>query len=651
MAENDRGHQNPTFTMDETDKKSNEESRCVEITREIKKRSKWNNEIEFLMSCIAISIGFGNIWRFPFTAYENGGGVFLIPYIIVLFLVGKPIYYMEIILGQFSSSSSINVWNISPGFSGIGWSQFYCNTALMTYYSSLMALTLFFLIASFSAELPWAKCREEWLDYCIDSSHQIDNNTSNITSFVQLLNEKERRSSAELYFLKVVLQEKDSIDDGIGLPSWKLTLCLLVSWISVILITSQGVKSSGKASYFLAIFPYIILFSLLIRAVTLDGAATGILFFVTPKWSKLFEPSVWYAAITQCFFSLSVCFGPILTYSSHNDFKHNLYRDVLIVTTLDTFTSFIAGCTIFGILGNLAHKMGLEDISKVVKSGVGLAFVSYPDAIAKFNVVPQLFAVLFFVMMFVLGVGSIVGMVSGLAHSLKEKLPNVQIWKIVLCICSMSFAASTIYVTPVRGGQFLLNLVDYYGTSFVVFFVASFEITAIMWVYELIVTFTYTLKLKRSIIFLQTGIENFLNDVEFMLDRKTGSYWRICWFLVTPLILLFIFFYTFATLQLLTYGKKEYPISAHAAGIVVSCLGIFQIPFWMIVKLLKNRNLPLSKFGFFFVEYKKVFSANLAMGAKGYRAQKGLASIQRGEREAEKSQKEAKMGSIDTHFD
>lgn len=308
------------------------------------------------------------------------------------------------------------------------------------------------------------------------------------------------------------------------------------------------------------------------RAVTLDGAATGILFFVTPEWSKLFEPSVWYAAVTQCFFSLSVCFGPILTYSSHNDFKHNLYRDVLIVTTLDTLTSFIAGCTIFGILGNLAHKMGLEDINKVVKSGVGLAFISYPDAIAKFNVVPQLFAVLFFVMMFVLGVGSIVGMVSGLAHSLKEKLPNVQMWKIVLCICSMSFAVSTIYVTP--GGQFLLSLVDYYGTSFVVFFLASFEITAIMWVY---------------------GIENFLNDVEFMLSRRTGSYWRICWFLVTPFILLFIFLYTFATLQPLTYGEKEYPISAHAAGIVVSCLGIFQIPFWMIVKLLKNRSLPLSK--------------------------------------------------------
>ncbi|CAK9801909.1 Sodium-dependent nutrient amino acid transporter 1 [Anthophora plagiata] len=549
-------------------------SQYSEGMKETEVRSTWNNGIEFLMSCIAISIGFGNIWRFPFTAYENGGGAFLIPYIIVLFLVGKPFYYLEMIVGQFSSSSSIRVWNMSPAFIGVGWSQFCSNVALMTYYSSLMSLTLFFLIASFSAELPWAKCREEWADYCIDSGRKIesDTNTSNISTFAELLADKQKKSSAELYFLKVVLQEKDSIDDGIGLPDWKLTLCLLVSWISVILITFQGVKSSGKASYFLAIFPYIILISLLVRGVTLEGAGNGILFFITPRWSKLLDPTVWYAAVTQCFFSLSVCFGAIITYSSHNDFIHNIYRDALIVTSVDTVTSFIAGCTIFGILGNLAYEMGMDDIDKVVNSGAGLAFVSYPDAIAKFNFLPQLFAVLFFVMMFVLGVGSIVGMVSGIVTALKEKLPNVQIWKIVITVCSMGFAVSTVYITP--GGQFLLTLVDYYGTSFVVFVLAFFEITAVTWLY---------------------GIENLLDDVEFMLNRKPSSYWRICWFLVTPLILLVIFFYTVATLSPLTYGGKGYPASAHAAGIVILCFSIFQIPFWMIIEMLKNRNLSLSQ--------------------------------------------------------
>lgn len=81
-------------------------------------RVTWNNSIEFLMSCIAVSVGFGNIWRFPFTAYENGGGAFLIPYVIVLFLVGKPFYFLEMILGQFSSKSSVKVWAMSPGFTG-----------------------------------------------------------------------------------------------------------------------------------------------------------------------------------------------------------------------------------------------------------------------------------------------------------------------------------------------------------------------------------------------------------------------------------------------------------------------------------------------------------------------------------------------------
>ncbi|XP_076183506.1 sodium-dependent nutrient amino acid transporter 1 [Ptiloglossa arizonensis] len=583
------GHQNAAFVVDEKDQR-----RCSEVSRESSSRyslatedlgvkSSWNNSIEFLMSCIAMSVGFGNIWRFPFTTYENGGGAFLIPYIIVLFVVGKPFYYLEMILGQFTSSSSIRIWNMSPAFVGVGWAQFCSNVALMTYYSSLMGLTLFFLIASFSAELPWAKCREELGNYCVDSARMLNissestnviegTRSEGVNMFNLLVTDEQYRSSAELYFSKVVLRERDNIDDGIGLPDWRLTLCLFGSWLSVILITFQGVKSSGKFSYFLAIFPYIILISLLIRAVTLEGAGNGILYFITPKWSKLLEPTVWYAAITQCFFSLSVCFGSIVTYSSHNDFKHNIYRDAMIVTSLDTVTSMIAGCTIFGILGNLAHEMDITDIDKVVNSGIALAFVSYPDAIAKFNFLPQLFAVLFFVMMFVLGVGSMVGMVSGIITVLKEKLPNMKIWQITVPVSLVGFAVSTVYVTP--GGQFLLMLVDYYGTSFVVFILASFEITATTWLY---------------------GIENLVDDVEFMLDRKTTSYWRICWFIVTPLILIIVFLYTVATLTPLTYGGKGFPVSAHAAGAVVLCFGVFQIPFWMAVEMIKNRRLPLSQ--------------------------------------------------------
>lgn len=71
------------------------------------------------MSCIAMSVGLGNIWRFPFTAYENGGGAFLIPYIIILLIVGRPLYYMEMGLGQFSSRGNVKMFNsLSPALKG-----------------------------------------------------------------------------------------------------------------------------------------------------------------------------------------------------------------------------------------------------------------------------------------------------------------------------------------------------------------------------------------------------------------------------------------------------------------------------------------------------------------------------------------------------
>ncbi|XP_011705286.1 PREDICTED: sodium-dependent nutrient amino acid transporter 1-like isoform X3 [Wasmannia auropunctata] len=540
-----------------------------------KERATWNNSMEFLMSCIAVSVGFGNIWRFPFTAYENGGGAFLIPYVILLFLVGKPFYFLEMIIGQFSGCSSVKVWSMSPGFVGVGWAQFCSTIALATYYSSLMALTLYYLIASFSAELPWATCLEEWGDACVDSStkrnHSADSTTEgNVNVLNDFLNSSGKlQSSAELYFSRVVLHEKENIDDGIGWPDWKLTMCLLGSWTAVCMVLFQGVKSSGRFSYFLAIFPYIVLIALLVRAVTLDGSINGILYFITPKWSKLLEPTVWYAAVTQCFFSLSVCFGSIITYSSHNSFKHNIYRDVMIITSLDTVTSMLAGCTIFGILGNLAYELGVEDISKVVRGGAGLAFVSYPDAIAKFNFLPQLFAILFFFMMFVLGVGSAVGMTTGIITVINEQFPKLKTWQIVVPTCLLGFSIGTVYVTP--GGQFILTLVDYYGTSFVVFILASFEMTGVIWFY---------------------GLENFLEDFEFMLDRKPSVYWRICWFIMTPLILITIFIYTIATLSPLTYGGTSLPRYAHAVGWTILCFGVLQIPLWMLIAMLKNWELP-----------------------------------------------------------
>lgn len=125
-------------------------------------------------------------------------------------------------------------------------------------------------------------------------------------------------------------------------------------------------------------------------------------------------------------------------------------RDVMIVTTLDTFTSLMAGCTIFGILGNLAHEMKTKDIEKVVRGGIGLAFISYPDALSRFTFVPQLFSVLFFIMLFVLGIGSAVALCGAVFSIFRDHLPNIRQWLLVLCVTCFGFVVSLVYITPVR---------------------------------------------------------------------------------------------------------------------------------------------------------------------------------------------------------
>lgn len=240
--------------------------------------------------------------------------------------------------------------------------------------------------------------------------------------------------------------------DGIGAPIWNLIGFVVLSWTFVFFILLKGVKSIGKASYVLAIFPYVVLTILLIRALTLPGSFNGIKYLFTPQWDKVLEPQVWYAAVTQVFFSLNIFFGAIFMYSSFNKFTHNVYRDANIVTTLDAFTSLLAGCCIFGIIGHHAHELGVEDISSVVKQGPGLAFISYPDAISKITFAPQVFSVLFFIMLYLLGVGSILAMASTATTIIKDHFKKIKHWQAALLFAVFGAISGSIYLTEVRFG-------------------------------------------------------------------------------------------------------------------------------------------------------------------------------------------------------
>ncbi|XP_057168380.1 sodium-dependent proline transporter isoform X1 [Ursus arctos] len=327
-------------------------------------RGNWTGKLDFLLSCIGYCVGLGNVWRFPYRAYTNGGGAFLVPYFLMLAICGIPLFFLELSLGQFSSLGPLAVWKISPLFKGAGAATLLIVGLVAIYYNAIIAYVLFYLFASLTSSLPWEHCGNWWnTDLCLEHRGSKDGNGAlplNLTSTV---------SPSEEYWSRYVLHIQGS--RGIGSPGgirWNLCLCLLLAWVIVFLCILKGVKSSGKVVYFTATFPYLILLMLLVRGVTLPGAWKGIQFYLTPQFHHLLSSKVWVEAALQIFYSLGVGFGGLLTFASYNTFHQNIYRDTFIVTLGNAITSILAGFAIFSVLGYMSQELGVpvDQVAKAV---------------------------------------------------------------------------------------------------------------------------------------------------------------------------------------------------------------------------------------------------------------------------------------------
>eukprot|EP00088_Acartia_fossae_P026331 TRINITY_DN27144_c1_g1_i9.p1 TRINITY_DN27144_c1_g1~~TRINITY_DN27144_c1_g1_i9.p1 ORF type:complete len:677 (-),score=225.64 TRINITY_DN27144_c1_g1_i9:321-2351(-) len=525
-------------------------------------RQTWDNPIEFLLSCISMSVGLGNVWRFPFTAFENGGGAFLIPYLIVLLLIGRPLYLLELSIGQFSSSGCVKMWDLAPAFRGIGYGQSLATFIVCSYYCVLIGISCYYLFSSMQSVLPWTVCHPELAEnstICLPSSH----NKSELNLTMESGENMTVVASTEQFFRRGVLKEVADISNGIGMPDPALVGCLVLCWLMIYLTLRKGVSSSGKVAYFTALFPYAVMLTLLVRGLTLPGSLEGIIFLFTPQWEKLLEMKVWYAAVTQSFFSLGIGFGCIITFSSYNRFNHNIYRDATIISIADTFTSTLAGIITFSILGHLAHELGVP-IENVVKSGAGLAFISYPEVVAKFEFAPQLFAVLFFLMLITLGLGSAVGFVNVITTLLKDICPGLSKSTISGLVCLAGVAAGIVFTTP--GGQPMLELVDYYGGSLLILAMAVCEVFVLAWVY---------------------GTNRIIRDLKFMMHRELGVYWRFCWTYLIPLTLTSILAYTIIFYEPVKYAKVELPLGAQLVGWAMFVTGLLAIASFMVFEFVR----------------------------------------------------------------
>uniref|UniRef100_A0A0X3PNC8 Transporter n=1 Tax=Schistocephalus solidus TaxID=70667 RepID=A0A0X3PNC8_SCHSO len=553
---------NPELQKQPDDAKMDQEdnSSTIEVNYDhvnVPGRGTWGGKIEFILTCVSFAVGLGNVWRFPYLCFKNGGGAFLIPYVIMLAAMGLPLFFMEFAFGQFASVGPVSVWSISPLFKGVGYAMTTVIWLVQVYYNVIVAQAFLYLFVSFNSRPPWSSCGNWWNNpvTCLDQT-----NSTNTT--VPL---KETTSASSEYYYNYILRLSSGIDE-IGTPVWHLTLCLLLAWILCCLVLIKGVKSLGKTSYFTAIFPYIMLTILLIRVALLPGSLEGVKYYLTPDFSKLKDATAWTDAATQLFFSLSCCNGGLIALSSYNKFNNNCCRDAILVACINCLTSIYAGFVVFSTLGFMAVTRGVG-IADVAASGPGLVFVVYPEAINQMPL-PVLWAVFFFLMLVTLGLGSEFPLVETLLSTAQDEFrqygylqtkASQMIFRV--CLCSFNFLIALPMVC--NGGFYLLNLIDSALSGYPLLFICLAEVTVICYVY---------------------GLNQFRRDIELMTTVRPNWYWRITWLVITPLTAIGLIIFKIVTERPLTLDKYEYPAWAQVFGRLIGVFPIVCIPAWFIFK-------------------------------------------------------------------
>ncbi|KAM6343567.1 sodium- and chloride-dependent glycine transporter 1 isoform 1-T3 [Alca torda] len=531
------------------------------------KRGNWGNQIEFVLTSVGYAVGLGNVWRFPYLCYRNGGGAFMFPYFIMLVFCGIPLFFMELSFGQFASQGCLGVWRVSPMFKGVGYGMMVVSTYIGIYYNVVICIAFYYFFVSMTRVLPWTYCSNAW--NTPDCVGVLDGNVSsraalNLTRFLNTT--QKRTSPSEEYWRRYVLDLSDDIGN-LGEVRLPLLGCLGVSWVVVFLCLIKGVKSSGKVVYFTATFPYVVLTILFVRGITLEGALTGIMYYLTPQWDKILDAKVWGDAASQIFYSLGCAWGGLITMASYNKFHNNCYRDSIIISITNCATSVYAGFVIFSILGFMANHLGV-DVSKVADHGPGLAFVAYPEALTLLPISP-LWSILFFFMLILLGLGTQFCLLETLVTAIVDEVGNEWIIRrktfVTLGVAVVGFLLGVPLTT--QAGIYWLLLMDNYAASFSLVVISCIMCVAIMYIY---------------------GHRNYFKDIEMMLGFPPPLFFQICWRFISPAIIFFILVFTVIQYRPISYNDYIYPTWAISIGFLMALSSVICIPIYAIYKVCRS---------------------------------------------------------------
>ncbi len=443
-------------------------------------REQWGSRVGFILAAVGSAIGLGNIWRFPYMAYENGGGAFFIPYLFAMLTAGIPFMIMEFTVGSRLRSAAPRAFaKINAKLEWLGWFQVFIAAIIAVYYVAIIGWSI------------------SYIGFAFTQSWGADTNA---------------------FFFGEYLKLGDNAPTSLGSIQTHIAGPMMLAWGLTFLAIFSGIKGGiERASKVMMPVLFFLVLGLIIRVCMLPGASAGLNFMFKPDFSRILDPSVWSAAYGQIFFTLSVGFAIMLAYSSYLPKKSDISNNAMMTVFINCGFSIMAGIMIFSILGYMANEQGVA-ITEVVSGGVGLAFVTLPAAINLLPA-PQILGPLFFIALTVAGLSSMISIIEAVTSAIidKSKLPRKVVASLV---CGIGALASLAFAT--NGGLLLLDLVDYFMNNVALLASCLIELVLIGWV------------LKQL-----PELRNHANNVS---ELSIGSWFEFCLKFISPALLAIILF-------------------------------------------------------------------------------------------------------------
>jgi len=404
-------------------------------------RENWGSRAGFVLAAIGSAVGLGNLWGFPYKVYDNGGGAFLIPYVIAMVLIGIPVLILEFSLGHMTQRAAPDAYRgINRRTEPVGWWGIILGFVIITYYPVILAWCGSFLVECVEGVFKHGG-ELAWKDQGIEGVNK--------------------------HFFVDYLRMWTPEDTAAGKAPWAIgkfvspiVISLVVIWVLMYFCIFRGVRMLSKVVMLTVPLPWIMLLILTIRGLTLPGAARGLNFYLDPDFSELAKPETWRWAFGQMFFSMSLAFGVMVTYASFLHRKSDLNNNAAIIGLADVGTSFVAGIAVFATLGAMSfvtEQAGAPvGVREVVKGGPGLAFVAFPYALAQLPY-SAWFGAVFFIALLTLGIDSAFSITESVLASLVDKTGWKRGW-VLIGMSLVGLVLGLIYCT--RGGLTWLGAMD-----------------------------------------------------------------------------------------------------------------------------------------------------------------------------------------------